>query len=164
MNRWPLQREADQFYGNPRGKNGKADPAWEKANLVQFLPPWQMFYDGKPLTRGFRIHRLCHDSLARVFAEIAQAAHHMPNVIAQWGMDTFSGSYNYRPIRGSSHLSMHAYGCAIDLDARDNAMGDLTPEFATHPVVLAAFDKEGWVWGGRWTGRPDAMHWQAARV
>jgi hypothetical protein len=123
-----------------------------------------MTYAGKPI-KTFRIHKKCHDSLARIFATIAQKADHMSNVLDRWGVTVFGGSYNYRLIRGSaSHLSMHSYGCALDLDPERNAMGDKTPNFALAKEVLDAFAYEGWVWGGTWTGRPDAMHWQAARV
>ena len=164
MNQWPLQSECNKFYGDPRGPGGHASPKWEANNLVKFIPPWQMYYAGKPL-QYFRIHKKCHDSLARIFGTIAAKADHMPQVLNRWGVTVFGGSYNYRLIRGSSsRLSMHAYGCSIDLDPERNAMGDKTPNFALCKEVLDAFAYEGWVWGGHWTGRPDAMHWQAARV
>jgi hypothetical protein len=160
---WPTQAEADHFYGNPRG----ADPAhpsaaWESKNLVRIEPPFQMTYAGRPI-KTIKIHRLCADSLARVLSDIAHAASHMPNVLSQWGVTIFGGTYNYRLMRGGNRLSMHSYGCAIDLDPERNSMGDRTPHFASCPEVLEAFRKEGWVWLGP-TSAHDGMHFQAARL
>ena len=161
MNVWPKQSECDAFYGNPRGKHGPS-VAWESANLVRLTPPWQMTYAGKPI-KSIRVHRKCVDSLARVFASIAKAASFKQDVLDRWGVSEFGGTYNYRLIRGSTRLSMHAYGCAIDLDPTGNALGDKTPEFKDREAVRSAFAAEGWVWGGNWS-RPDGMHWQAARI
>ncbi len=158
--KWPRLSELDAFYGNPRGKNGNPSLKWESANLVRLTPPWQMTYAGKPI-QSIRVHRKCHDSLARVFGAIAEAADHMPQVLARWGVTVFGGTYNYRLIRGSaSRLSNHAYGAAIDLDPERNAMGDRTPHFATCKEVLAAFEAEGWAWLGK-TSVHDGMHWEA---
>ena len=69
--RWPTQAECDSFYGNPRNRSGQAaTPAWESANLVRCVPPWQMIDedDGTPINDdGITIHRKCRDSLARIF-------------------------------------------------------------------------------------------------
>jgi hypothetical protein len=162
VNQWPHQNECDKFYGDPRGKDGQPSLKWEALNLVRLTPPFQMTYAGKPI-KTIRIHKKCHDSLARILAAIASAADHMPNVLSQWGVNIFGGSYNYRLMRGGSRLSMHSYGCAIDLDPERNAMGDRTPHFATCKEVLRAFEAEGWVWLGA-TSVHDAMHFQAARL
>jgi hypothetical protein len=34
----------------------------------------------------------------------------------------FSGSYNYRPIRGSTRLSVHAFEATLDFDAENQPM------------------------------------------
>jgi hypothetical protein len=162
-NRWPLQKEADAFYGNPRGSNGHVNTYWAENNLVRVATPWNLFYAGKPIRNGVTIHRKAADSLDRVFKRIWDAAAHSQAQIDAWGMSDFSGSFNYRAKRGSSSLSMHAYGAAIDFDADRNGFGDRTPHFAGAKPVLDAFAAEGWVWGGTWS-KPDGMHWQAARV
>jgi hypothetical protein len=156
MQNWPTQGEADGYYGNPRGRNGSASRNWEAANLIAFTPPFQMHYAGSTI-RHFKIHRKCATSLARVFAAIWQAAGHEQNKVDQWGVSTFGGSYNFRLMRNSNRLSMHAYACAIDLAPDRHVMGRATPSFA--PEVLVAFAAEGWVNLPR-----DRMHFQAARV
>jgi len=77
----------------------------------------------------------------------------------------FSGSYVFRAIRGGTHLSMHAYGIAVDIAAGLNELGKpYDPARGLPQDFINAFEAEGWTWGGRWHGRPDAMHYQAARV
>jgi hypothetical protein len=171
MTAWPTQSQADAFYGNPRGRGANASPAWEKRSLVQLRPPFRMTFAGKPIT-SIRIHRKCAPSLGAVLADIWQRSGQRQKLVDDWGASIFGGSYVYRLMRGRNALSMHAYGCAIDLDPVRNGLGDRTPHFsADHPVVLA-FRQQGWVWGGDWDsdgrisdeGRPDGMHFQAARV
>lgn len=159
---WPKQSECDAYYGNPRGRNGLASAAWEAANLVKVPVPWPMVaaWDSKIPIKSIRVHKRCAESLARVLAAIWKAAGNDPAVIGTWGMDLFGGGYNYRVMRGGARLSMHSYGCAVDFDPALNGMGDKTPNFANCPEVLAAFNAEGWVWGGDWSN-PDGMHFEA---
>ena len=86
-----------------------------------------------------------------------------------------SSGYVWRPIVAGARLSMHALGLAIDINPRQNpyskgaliippgaayvptAPGTLTAE----SVVVQAFKKAGWEWGGDWTqGSIDYMHFQ----
>jgi hypothetical protein len=161
--KWPLQRDADTFYGNPRGKNNNANPHWYEQNIVRVIPPWKLYYIGKPVTKGVSIHKKAAESLDRVFKRIWDASGRSQAQIDAWGMSDFSGSFNYRPKRGGRSLSMHSYGAAVDFDADRNGFGDRTPHFAAAKPVLDAFAAEGWIWGGTWS-KPDGMHWQAARV
>ena len=77
--------------------------------------------------------------------------------IDEWGVSDFGGSYNFRLMRGSSHLSMHAYGCAIDLAPERFPMGVGSNKFCD--AVCTAFSDEGWV-----NLPKDRMHFQAAVV
>lgn len=159
---WPLQSECDKFYGNPRGRNGQASGAWESSNLVRITPPFKMTFAGKPVS-SIRIHKKCADSFLRILNDIFEKSGKNQKVIDKSGFSLYGGSYNYRLMRQSNQLSMHSYGCAIDFDPGRNGMGDKTPNFANYPWIIGAFEKEGWVWGGRWSN-PDGMHFQAARV
>jgi hypothetical protein len=165
-NDWPVERECPRFYGDPsyRASGDRPNASWESANLVRVSAPFKMYYAGK-LVQSVRIHRKCAESLTRIFAAIWGAAGKSQKVIDQWGVSTYAGTFNYRPKRGGSVLSMHAYGCAIDLDPARNAHHDTTPNFAIGPQhkVVEIFEAEGWTWGGRWKGRScDGMHFQAA--
>lgn len=183
---WPHQSEAIAFYGDPRAGD-HANIHWEAANLVHVDVPFHMTYeDGKLLTPVPRItiHHKAAESLARVLADIrdeylalaheklgalsADAAGEQALIAkAQALMEAdritrYSGSYCYRAMRGGKSLSMHAYGCAIDFDAEDNPMGH-PGRIHVDSLIVKAFEREGWTWGGRWT-RPDPMHFQACYV
>ncbi|MCW5206231.1 M15 family metallopeptidase [Desulfobulbus sp. F5] len=82
--------------------------------------------------------------------------------------------FNYRFSVGSTHLSKHAYGRAIDINPFQNpyikgtvvlpkgakydpaAAGTLTKN---HPIVRA-FVRLGWTWGGSWISLKDYQHFQ----
>lgn len=74
----------------------------------------------------------------------------------------FSGTYNYRPIRGSSRLSCHAFGAAIDFDAEHLPLGKNIPASEMPEIVVKCFKEQGFFWGGDYTGRKDPMHFQLA--
>lgn len=161
-NKWPLQRDCDAFYGNPRWGDVYSTK-WAAANLTHVLCPWAI-HIGKSPVPFIAIHKKCADSLKRVLADIWTAAGKSQATIAQWHCDEYSGSFNYRPKRGASSLSMHAYGCAIDWDAEQNAFHAHQHFFTEQSPIVLAFRREGWVWGGEWSDSVDAMHFQAARV
>lgn len=161
---WPLQRDCDKFYGNPRGGRGSASSSWEIANLVRVKAPFAMYYAGRPVS-GILVHRKCAQSLRRVFAKIWDAAGQDQSTVDRWGASTYAGSYVYRQKRGGSTLSMHSYGCAIDLDPSRNGFRNPRPNFGRGDAykVVEAFESEGWEWGGSWHGNScDGMHFQAS--
>ena len=154
MNNWPKQSTADAFYGNPRGPNGKASLLWKAQSLTYVAPLFAMNFVGTPVSR-ITIHRKCAASLQRVLDAIWVASGQDQKKIDAWGVSQFGGSFNFRLMRGSSHLSMHSYGCAIDLAPQRFPMGRTTPTFCKE--VLNAFADEGWINLPR-----DRMHFQAA--
>ena len=170
---WPTQSGCDAFYGNPRGASGaRANPNWYALNIVEIAPPFKMHMDSNPITK-FPVHRKCADAFGSWLNKVWSNAGHDQSVMAQWGMDIFSGSYEFRTMRGLSRLSMHAYGCAIDIDAPHNAFHSTTPRFATlREQVVKPFLELGGVWGGDWNGngltsderRADGMHFQFAHM
>lgn len=168
---WPLQKDCDVYYGNPRGVNGAPNAQWERSNLTTIVPPFQITYAGQPV-HTIRIHRNCAASLLRALGKIWDAAGHDQKKIDQWGVSIFGGSYNFRLMRGLNTLSMHSYGCALDLDPARNGLHDRTPHFTPDCPTVKAFKEEGWTWGGDWDGdgqtsnepRCDGMHFQAARI
>ncbi len=85
-----------------------------------------------------------------------------------------TSAFNYRVIAGTIRLSVHASGCAIDINPRLNPMiaGGVTfppnaiyvPRApgvfdATHPVVCK-FRELGWTWGGDWDEPIDYHHFE----
>lgn len=165
---WPLQRDCATYYGNPDPDgNGQPNREWEDANLVRLTPPWQMVlaWDVSKPIRSFPIHKRCQASLGLVLGVIWAHAGHSQETIEKHGLHLFGGSYNFRLMRHGVRLSMHAYGCAIDLNPSINRLGrPWRPEDGMMPeFVVQAFEQEGWTFGGRWSN-PDSQHFQAARV
>jgi hypothetical protein len=85
------------------------------------------------------------------------------NVVGRGLVDqlhTWDGCFSVRRKRGgSSYMSLHSWGVAIDLNAKENCMGHkpkLSPEF------VACFTDAGLEWGGKWH-TPDGMHFQLSR-
>jgi len=169
MNTWPLQSECRTFYGNPVKvvkDVPQADPAWERLNLVAVPLPWAAHasWDVKTPIRALRVHKLCQLSLVRVVNALWAHAGGQTE-IDRVGLSSIGGGYNFRPSRTGHMLSMHAFGCAVDLDPVRNGLGDHHPNFGRpeNRWVVDAFAAEGWVWGGQWSN-PDGMHFQASRV
>jgi len=128
--------------------------------MVLVTPPWQMTFDGQPV-RGVEIHQKLAVSLTAVFEDIAA------QVGRDWtrlppGAVKFSGSYNFRNIRGSTRMSCHAFGAAIDMDAEANPMNTNGGRGTMSHIVIDAFKRQGWYWGGDFHSRQDPMHFQAA--
>lgn len=70
-------------------------------------------------------------------------------------LNTMDGCYSIRPIRGELSLqSAHSWGIAIDLNAKDNALGtngNMSDDF------VRCFTDSGLYWGGAFK-RKDPMH------
>lgn len=165
MTEWPLETDADAFYGNPRAHGGSYDVRWARDNLVHVHCPWQLHMGPHQPVPFVTIHRKCAESVRRVLAHVWERIGKSQEAAAAHGYAVFSGSFNFRPIRGSHHLSMHAYGAAIDWDAPDNPMGygNLRHRFTDEDPLIAAFKAEGWRWGGDYCSRHDYMHVEACR-
>ena len=165
---WPRDDPAAlaAFYGAFELKaDGTPTMAWEAAHLVTLVPPFPMrvAWDPRVAITRIRCHKLVAESLRRVLQAIL--AHFGTRAaIRRAGMDLYGGAYNFRRISGAERLSVHAWGAAIDLDPGHNPLGRAWASgCGMMPMeVVALFEAEGWVWGGRFKGRKDCMHFQAA--
>lgn len=152
---WPRDNQAEliSFYGNPgdKGPNGVA------AQLVKVAPPFQMYYDNRPL-KSLTFHRKAAPALQAALAEIWDRYGHDQGEIDRLGISKCAGTYNPRLIRGSkTKWSNHAYGAAIDINAEENGFNAKS----TIPLpVIAAFKRQGARWGGDYRGRKDPMHFE----
>jgi hypothetical protein len=155
---WPLQRDCTAFYGDPY------KPGWYTENTVLVPCPWKLVYENTPVA-GIRIHKKCAASLTRVLNYVWAKSGKSQKVIEENRYHLFSGSYNLRPMRGASQISMHGYACAIDWDDADNQFHNTRHLFTDNSLLVQAFKAEGWEWGGDWSpASVDAMHVQAART
>jgi hypothetical protein len=159
-NIWPSQSQAMPFFGNP------ASAGWEAANLVEVTCPWELTVEGTKTDR-IKIHRKCALSLGRVLDYIWEQCGKSQAQINAFGYNVFDGSYNYRPIAGTSTLSEHAYGGALDFNAAANPQHATASQtkFKEDSLIVQAFKGEGWTWGGDWSpAYRDAMHFQALKA
>ena len=91
-------------------------------------------------------------------------------------LNQYIGGFVYRPINNPSHpgsttLSMHSFGCAIDINydlnpfvknGKPKESGDDTPRGIVRTMnspIVKAFASNGWGWGGRYG---DYMHFSKA--
>jgi D-alanyl-D-alanine carboxypeptidase len=158
---WPKQSDALEFFGDPRSSG------WEAANLVYVTCPWLLTNEGeKSKTTRILIHKKCADSLTRVLNFIWENCGKSQDQINAFGYNIFSGSYvgPDRKIAGTTTLSEHAYGGALDIWSEENQQGwtEEQSKFKPTSLITVAFEGENWRWGGRWSGKTrDAMHFQA---
>lgn len=159
MAKLPKQSECLSLFGNPNSAN------WVKTNTEHVPVPWAMHMDAIPI-KSIVINRIASDSLARVLTKIWDRCDHTQSKIHAAGCDCFSGSYAVRPIRGGKAMSMHSFALAIDIDAPHNPLAAPATKtnFKANSLVVQAFKEEGWIWGGDWRTRRDAMHFQFAIV
>lgn len=153
MSRWPHDDPASlaAFYGNPnRGEPGR--------QLVPVTPPFQMYYDGKPIAH-IMFHTKAAGALSAALETIWEHYGKDQAKINALGISKYSGSYNPRMIRGSStRWSNHAYGAAIDINAEQNGFN--TGHGNVPQPVIDAFKAQGALWGGDYHGRTDPMHFE----
>jgi peptidoglycan hydrolase-like protein with peptidoglycan-binding domain len=77
-----------------------------------------------------------------------------------------TGAYNCRKITGGSNWSLHAYGIAVDINARTNPYGTrliTDMPFAMVEAIKAIRTKSGaevFRWGGNYSSVKDAMHYE----
>jgi len=112
-------------------------------------------YEGQPV-KTIRCHHLVADSLVTAITEIAATP-------ARWILAEYAGCFNCRPMRGSSRLSKHAWGIAIDFAPSTNGLHTHWPRAATMPIeAMEAFARQGFLSAGAFWSR-DAMHFEATR-
>lgn len=154
---WPKDNEAalDAFYSRP-----PVPPTakWEVTNLTYVFPPWKIYVPETSieLKRGIRVHVKVADSLKSIFEELWKL-YPSQEAIEAVDLHKIGGAYTPRVRRGSSRLSNHARGIAIDIDPVDNPMfkgsrGDMPQK------VIDVFIRHGWKWGGVYG---DPMHFEA---
>lgn len=165
MNPWPKQTPPalNAFYGDAnQAHDGGPSAAFEAAHITAIAPPYPMYLAWEPTRRvsTIRVNAKCSDSLLRILTAIKDH-YGDQDALEAARMHLLGGVYNFRLMRGGNQLSMHSWGCAIDLDPARNAFG--SRNWAMPPAVVALFDTEGWTWGGSWQ-RPDPMHFQAANL
>lgn len=156
------------FYGDPSRDNA----AWEAANLTNVPIPWAARYEVEhgvwKQVKTIRFHKKVADRLASALDQVWSLYGKDQAAINAAHLDEYSGAYNYRPIRGSSRLSCHAFAAALDImGGRAPMVYKTSPGYAAAMAAVPAavvkiFKSTGAYWGGDYTSRKDPMHFQYA--
>jgi D-alanyl-D-alanine carboxypeptidase-like protein/putative peptidoglycan binding protein len=126
---------------------------WERQILAPCPVAFPLAVGGAGQTiQAFQCHRRLVGVFEAVFDELGRRG-------LEGAIKTWDGVFAFRAIRGDTHLSVHTFGAAIDLNAATNplgAPGDMDPS------VIAVFQHFGFLWGGAFHLRKDPMHFQYA--
>lgn len=143
-------------------------------------------FDGKLHAGRIVLDKRLTDDVSEVFAAMRAVHFPLASVIPisdrrfRWSdaasmAANNSSAFNYRTIAGTSKLSLHALGQALDINPALNPYihdGVIDPPGATYDTsrpgtisedsfIVKMFEERGWEWGGRWTGRrTDYQHFQ----
>ncbi|NLD47595.1 MAG: M15 family metallopeptidase [Clostridiaceae bacterium] len=113
---------------------------------------------------SFNKNNKASEQLREVFSEISVLVDNNKSIYAF--VFPVNGTFNYRVIAGTSQLSPHSFGIAIDLrsDKRDYwrwATREQGQErISQYPrEVVRIFEKHNFIWGGKW-GHFDILHFE----
>jgi hypothetical protein len=120
------------------------DPAWVRSHIVT---------EQVPLLGSLTCNKYMMPQLKAALLEIQDAG--LGDEIYQT-----AGCYYPRFIAGTTTLSNHSFGLAIDINSLENQRGTVGQ---MHPTVVAVFKKWGFAWGGDWR-YTDPMHFELERI
>lgn len=171
-----LQDMLEQIY--PLGKLAELLPAHNNPGCIRHYPLLKEIYGANKkeiqnnlvkVSIGYKYVEFnrqngAADALRSVMSELLPLSRQSHKVYA--ASFPISGTYNYRLIAGTSRLSSHAFGIAIDLNShkndywRWNTRDDGQKRLNSYPQeIVEIFEKNGFVWGGKW-GNFDIMHYE----
>lgn len=123
------------------------DPRWLRRNIVS---------RPVPILGAVTCHRRFIPPLRRALAELERRG--LSRLVDR---GDYAGCYAPRRIPSSGSLSLHAWGLAIDLNARVNPPLGASDQ---DPRLVRAMEEAGLTWGGRWPTAPDPMHFELHAV
>jgi hypothetical protein len=126
---------------------------------IQLPYPMRIAWDTSKTVSKMTVHQLAAPSLLKILNEIL-IEYTLPRIQAL-GIDLFGGCYNYRPQRGGTEWSHHAWALAIDLHPTKNSLKQTskTALFAKpeYYKMIEIFYRNGWYNQGVEKGS-DFMH------
>ena len=122
------------------------DPAWVSSHIVT---------EPVPILGSVTCNKYLMPQLRAALMEVQTAG-----LGAEIHPDEYAGCYYPRFIAGSTKLSNHSYGLALDFNVPGNQRGTVGEMDRT---VVAIFKKWGFAWGGDWN-YTDPMHFELDRL
>lgn len=141
-------------------------------------------FDGRQHQGQLVIHRRLKEEVQAVFWLIEDigfpVARVLPIVAYGWSddvsmADNNTSAFNYRYVSGTERLSLHADGCAVDINPTNNPVfyenGSSAPRGALYDpdkpgtlyeghTIVRAFLEQGWRWGGHFVHVRDYHHFE----
>jgi peptidoglycan L-alanyl-D-glutamate endopeptidase CwlK len=155
---------------------------------LQLVTVCYVGFDGKDHCGQIVVHRRLAPDVVTLFAKLYAAKFPIESVIPisdqRFGWDDEKSmaanncsGFNYRMIAGTSRLSYHATGHAIDINPVQNPMirrGVVSPPgsfhapglpgtFKVRDVFVVFMRSLGWEWGGDWDEPKDYHHFQKSK-
>jgi peptidoglycan LD-endopeptidase CwlK len=156
----------------------------EIIDRLAFIDVFYYSFDGKKHQGQIVVNDELEDDVCAIFALIERLKFPVGRVIPiveyQWDdyksmSDNNSSGFNFRVIEGTTKLSMHSMGRAVDINPMQNPViypdGEIAPPDAVykpgergavsakHPIVRE-FLKRGWHWGGNFEQPKDYHHFE----
>lgn len=126
-------------YGDPR------EAGWDH----KWITPWHIKQDFPWFPEEhIQVHKHFKELLKNAFDELTVKGFDKE-------IKTFGGAYEVRAIKGSTVLSVHSWGAAIDLNAEQNQYGSNGTWSVEFVKIM---EKHNICCGQSWTGRKDPMH------
>jgi len=122
------------------------DQAWVQANIRT---------ETVPILGKVTCHRVVLPQLRAAFTEIRARG-----LAREINVEEYAGCFYPRFIAGSTELSLHSFGIALDLNVPGNQRGTVGEMDRT---VVSIFKKWGFAWGGDWN-YTDPMHFEMDRL
>jgi peptidoglycan LD-endopeptidase CwlK len=130
-----------------------------QASAALVSAPW---VTGEPALRITHVNGV-NKALQSVVKELEQ----MPAMRKY--LTTPGGTFNWRTIAGTTRLSAHSFGMAVDINVQYSDYWRWSPEFKAGKAlvyhnqipmdIVRVFERHGFIWGGKWY-HYDTMHFE----
>jgi hypothetical protein len=115
---------------------------------------------------GGTVRATAEQGVADRLEKVSRELDSLPAPMIQY-LVPISGIYNCRPIAETNRLSMHAFGAAIDINARfgnywlwsKRLDGEIVWRNQIPEKIVEIFERHGFIWGGRWY-HFDSLHFE----
>lgn len=160
--------QAKEKFGDPtggqplQGTTFHPDPKWYRDNVV---PISMRAFPGAAKIPHFpgtvEVHRAFEPALVGFWGALYRAG-----MIDRGVIRSFDGTVAFRLVRGGDHLSMHAFGVAVDFNAAQNPLGGPPAELGQDGCLLELpyIAYEYGLYPGGYFHRQDWMHWQLSVI
>jgi D-alanyl-D-alanine carboxypeptidase len=114
-----------------------------------------------PASGGGSVEVTAVNGIAERLRAVSEEIERLPVAIKRFAYPS-AGAFNCRTVKDTGKRSMHAYGAAIDLNAKfaDYWLWSKAGYRNREPYeIVAIFERHGFIWGGKW-GHFDTIHFE----